>query len=148
MSEEVKINKEQKEDALKLEETKEPVEVEMDQEELKEQRNYTSTFQLDQLDLSYLAEKRIEPVKRRNKVERLKELQEAGMEEDNNENIGEIMARLERHIRLMDGFEDYLLEDPKTIVTPYFMKTKIKSIKGNTTSKQLNYIFQLCLNSE
>jgi len=71
MSEEVKINKEQQVDSLKLEETMEPVEVEMDQEELKEQRNYTSTSQLN---LSYLSEKRIEPVKRRNKVERLKEL--------------------------------------------------------------------------
>lgn len=70
-SEEVKINKEQQVDSLKLEETMEPVEVEMDQEELKEQRNYTSTSQLN---LSYLSEKRIEPVKRRNKVERLKEL--------------------------------------------------------------------------
>jgi len=71
-----------------------------------------STARLDQLDVSFLAEKRIEPIKQRNKGERLKELREIGtQEEKKNQDLVERVTKLERHIRLMDGFEDYLLED-------------------------------------
>eukprot|EP00833_Pecoramyces_ruminatium_P004261 jgi/Orpsp1_1/1178293/evm.model.c7180000064738.1 len=77
-----------------------------------EEKNNPSTSKLDLLDLSYLSEKRIEPVKRSNKAEKLKELKEVRTEEEGkNQDLAERVTKLERHIRLMDGFENYLLED-------------------------------------
>jgi len=47
-----------------------------------EKENNPGTSRLDQLDLSYLTEKQIEPVKRSNKAERLKELKEVRIGEE------------------------------------------------------------------
>lgn len=69
-----------------------------------------STARLDQLDVSHLAEKRIDTVKRINKMKKRKEIQEA---EQKNESQGlvERVENLERHIRMMDGFEDFPIDD-------------------------------------
>lgn len=93
-------------------ETKEQMEVKMNLEEQEVETKPSNTSRLDQLDLSYLTEKRIEPVKQSNKTERLKEIRKMGTEEKGKEeDLVERVTKLERHIRLMDGFEDYLLED-------------------------------------
>ena len=81
-SKEVKSSNEQ---PNRLAESQETADIEMNLEEQEKpinQNNHSNTSRLDHLDLSYLAEKRIEPVKQRNKVERLKELREAKTGED------------------------------------------------------------------
>ena len=75
--------------------------------------------------MSYLAEKRIEPVKRSNKEERLKELREGSLNEDKEQDLAERVTNLERHIRLMDGFEEYLIEDLVDMVGDTEVGTKL-----------------------
>ena len=92
-------------------ETKEQMEVEVNLKEQEVETKPSNTSWLNQLDLPYLTEKRIEPVKRSNKEDRLKELRKGKMKENKYQDLAERVTNLERHISLIDGFEEYLLEN-------------------------------------
>ena len=87
------------------------------------------TEKLEQLDLSYLNGKRIENVKKQTKLEKKQEqANNRGFTDDSQLPTSERIQNVERHIKLMNGFEQFSLEDLVNEVASTEVVTKLVNL--------------------
>jgi len=90
-----------------------------------ENNNNRDTEKLEHLDLSHITEARIDKVKRNNKEEKEKEIRGQQDLEMNESKNGETIQKLERHIKLMENFKDYDIDELVNEIASTEVATKL-----------------------